>query len=52
MNQNIGSPQAGVINNDGDMLTVLDVVAREVGIIGILSDWAGTVTYYASCMNL
>jgi len=41
-----------VINNDGDMLTVLDVLAKQVGIKGIFSDWAATVTYYANCNNL
>jgi len=41
-----------VINNDGDMLKVLDVLAQDVGIIGIFSDWPATVTYYANCMNL
>jgi glycerophosphoryl diester phosphodiesterase len=38
-----------VINNDGDMLEVLDVLARDVGIIGIFSDWPATVTYYDNC---
>jgi glycerophosphoryl diester phosphodiesterase len=41
-----------VINNDGDMLEVLDVLAQDVGIIGIFSDWPATVTYYANCMGL
>ncbi len=41
-----------VINNDGDMLTVLDALAKKVGILGIFSDWPGTVTYYANCMGL
>lgn len=40
------------LHNDGDILTTLDVLARQVGILGIFSDWAGTVTYYASCMGL
>lgn len=40
------------INNDGDMLTVLDVLAKQVGIIGIFSDWPATVTYYANCNDL
>jgi glycerophosphoryl diester phosphodiesterase len=40
-----------VVNNDGDMMTVLDVLARQVGIRGIFSDWASTVTYYDNCMN-
>ena len=39
------------LHNDGDILTTLDVLARQVGIRGIFSDWSGTVTYYASCMG-
>lgn len=40
------------IDNDGDTFKLLDVLARQVGIRGIFSDWAGTVTYYANCMHL
>ncbi|WP_426993007.1 glycerophosphodiester phosphodiesterase family protein [Methylomonas sp. CM2] len=40
------------LENDGDIMTTLDVLAREVGILGIFSDWSGTVSYYASCMGL
>jgi glycerophosphoryl diester phosphodiesterase len=40
------------LQNDGDLMTTLDVLAKDVGILGIFSDWSGTVTYYASCMNL
>ena len=40
------------INNDGDMLTALDVLARDVGVIGVFSDWPATTTYYANCINL
>ena len=40
------------INNDGDRYTMLDVLAKEVGIIGMFSDWPASVTYYANCMNL
>jgi len=40
------------IHNEGDMLVVLDVLAKEVGIRGIFSDWPATVTYYANCMGL
>lgn len=43
---------SGVINNDGDMFNVLDVLARRVGILGIFSDWPATVTYYANCMDI
>jgi glycerophosphoryl diester phosphodiesterase len=39
------------IRNDGDILVALDVLAQQVGIIGIFSDWAATVTYYANCMK-
>ncbi len=39
-------------DNDGDMLTLLDVLAKDVGILGIFSDWPATVTYYANCMGL
>ena len=39
------------INNDGDVMTVIDVLARDVGVIGIFSDWPATTTYYANCMG-
>ncbi len=39
------------IDNDGDMLVLLDVLARDVGIEGIFSDWPATVTYYANCVG-
>jgi glycerophosphoryl diester phosphodiesterase len=40
------------ISKPGDMMEVLDVLAKDVGIIGIFSDWPATVTYYANCMGL
>ncbi|WP_298450411.1 glycerophosphodiester phosphodiesterase family protein [uncultured Marinobacter sp.] len=40
------------INNDGDIYTVIDVLAQEVGVIGIFSDWPATTTHYANCMGL
>ena len=52
LNQSSKKPEAGVIDNDGDVFTVLDVLARDVGAIGVFSDWPGTVTYYANCMKL
>lgn len=45
-------PQGKAIKKDSDMYKALDVLAQKVGIIGIFSDWPGTVTYYANCMNL
>ena len=41
-----------VINNDGDAFEMLDVLAQDVGIIGIFSDWPATVSYYANCKGL
>jgi glycerophosphoryl diester phosphodiesterase len=41
-----------VIRKPGHLLQVLDVLARDVGILGIFSDWPGTVTYYANCVGL
>ncbi len=40
------------VNNEGDIYNVIDVLAQEVGVIGIFSDWPATTTYYASCMGL
>jgi glycerophosphoryl diester phosphodiesterase len=43
---------APVINKSGDTMEMLDVLARGVGVLGVFSDWPGTVTYYANCMGL
>jgi len=40
------------ISREGDLMVVLDVLAREVGVIGVFSDWAAPVSFYASCMGL
>jgi len=45
-------PTGAAIKKDSDMYKALDVLAREVKIIGIFSDWPATVTYFANCMNL
>jgi glycerophosphoryl diester phosphodiesterase len=45
-------PTGAAITKDSDMYKALDVLAHEVGILGIFSDWPATVSYYASCMNL
>jgi glycerophosphoryl diester phosphodiesterase len=45
-------PQGKAVKKDSDMYEALDVLAREVGIRGIFSDWPATVTYYANCMGL
>ncbi len=41
----------GGLHNDGDIMRTIDVLARDVGIIGLFSDWPGTTTYYANCMG-
>ena len=41
-----------LIDNDGDTMVMLDVLARKVGVLGVFSDWPATVTYYANCMGL
>jgi len=40
------------LHNDGDLLVTLDVLAKQVGILGIFSDWSSTVTFYANCAGL
>jgi glycerophosphoryl diester phosphodiesterase len=40
------------IKREGDLFKVIDVLARDVGVLGIFSDWAAPVTYYANCMGL
>ncbi|MCR9139118.1 MAG: glycerophosphodiester phosphodiesterase [Alphaproteobacteria bacterium] len=43
---------ADITDNDGDALVLLDVLAKEVGVVGVFSDWPATTTYYANCMGL
>ena len=45
-------PQGRAVKKDSDMYKALDVLARQVRILGIFSDWPATVSYYASCMDL
>ncbi len=45
-------PQGKAISKDSDMYKALDVLAKQVKILGIFSDWPATVTYYANCMGL
>jgi glycerophosphoryl diester phosphodiesterase len=45
-------PTGAVIKKDSDMYKALDVLAKDVKLIGMFSDWPGTVSYYASCMGL
>lgn len=40
------------IRREGDILRVIDVMARDIGVIGIFSDWPATTTFYANCADL
>ncbi|MBE1298133.1 MAG: glycerophosphodiester phosphodiesterase [Rhodobacteraceae bacterium] len=40
------------ISNASAYYQVLDVLAQDVGVVGVFSDWPATVTYYANCMGL
>jgi len=40
------------IAREGDLMRVIDALARDVGVRGIFSDWAAPVTYYANCLGL
>lgn len=40
------------ITREGDVMRVIDVLAKDVGVLGIFSDWPATVSYYASCMGM
>jgi glycerophosphoryl diester phosphodiesterase len=42
----------GAIDRDGDTLTVLDVLAKQVGVRAMFSDWPATTTFYANCMGM
>ncbi len=39
------------IDRDGDVLTLLDVLHREVSVRGVFSDWPATTTFYANCVG-
>ncbi|KAI0380296.1 glycerophosphoryl diester phosphodiesterase family protein [Hypomontagnella monticulosa] len=45
------STVANGTHKDGDMYRLVDVLARQVGVLGIFSDWSATVTYYANCFG-
>ena len=40
------------LEGDGDILRTIDVLARDVGVIGLFSDWPATTTFYAHCSEL
>ncbi|PCC99356.1 glycerophosphodiester phosphodiesterase family protein [Halopseudomonas pelagia] len=40
------------ISRDSDVLTVIDVLAQQVGVKAIFADWPATTSFYAHCMNM
>lgn len=43
---------ADITDDDGDALVLLHVLAKEVGVVGVFSDWPATTTYYANCLGI
>ena len=43
---------SGALEKDSDLLNVLDILVKEVGIKAVFTDWAATATFYANCMGL
>ena len=46
------TPVKDLVDRDGDLFEVLHVLAQEIGVLGVFSDWSGTATYYANCFGL
>ncbi|WP_424931196.1 glycerophosphodiester phosphodiesterase family protein [Amaricoccus macauensis] len=46
------TPLNDMITSDGQMFELVDVLAQDVGVVGLFSDWPATTTYYANCMGL
>jgi glycerophosphoryl diester phosphodiesterase len=57
---NLAAPRSGfyyqtidaAVTREGDVMEVIDVLARDVGVRGIFSDWPATVSFYAGCAGL
>ena len=41
-----------VTDNDGTVYELLDVLASDIGVVGVFSDWPATTTFFANCMGL
>jgi glycerophosphoryl diester phosphodiesterase len=46
------NPAAQAVKSDSDVFKVIDVLAQDVGVLGIFSDWPATTTYYANCLGI
>jgi glycerophosphoryl diester phosphodiesterase len=43
---------ANITTHDGQYYEVLDVLANQIGVKAVFSDWSSTVTYFANCFGL
>jgi len=43
---------ADIVHYDGQYYDLLDVLANQIGIKAMFTDWAATVTYFANCFDL
>lgn len=41
-----------IVTGDGDMYELVDVLHKQVGVVGMFSDWAATTTLYANCFRI
>lgn len=40
------------IEREGDMMRVLEALDKQVGVLGVFSDWPATTTFYANCARI
>jgi glycerophosphoryl diester phosphodiesterase len=40
-----------ITSRDGDTMNLLDVLNRDIGVLGVFSDWPATTTFYANCVG-
>ncbi|PLW76384.1 glycerophosphodiester phosphodiesterase family protein [Cohaesibacter celericrescens] len=41
-----------IVDNDGAVYELLDVLANRIGVSNVFSDWPATTTFFANCMGL
>jgi len=39
------------IQTEGDVFKVIDALVKQVGVVGLFSDWPATTTYYERCVK-
>ena len=42
----------GATDRDGVVYDLLDVLAHQIDVRGVFSDWVATMTFYANCMGI